>query len=302
MTASERISTDANSPEHWERVWERHRRESRLKRTQRLSPEKWQAFYDRVSDIWDEMTGLKGRIGEAVAKFVADRRLAVPGEKVLDLGCGPGSLSLALAAQGFLITALDSSAGMIRALEEKIRLGKASGASGVKTVAADWKGLPREPSHDLVAACFFPEACSPEGLRRMESLSSGKCLLVLGDGRDAFPIRKKIWEKVMDEPLPKGDFNLTCAENYLRATGRRPTVSKLCLPALLDIPEDRAETYFREYFGIFGKTGPQVQKEISETLAPHCLEGSLRISGECHLALLWWSSYGEKADVPGENR
>jgi len=35
----------------WEEIWQRYRKKSHLKQTQRLNPENRQAFYDRVSSL-----------------------------------------------------------------------------------------------------------------------------------------------------------------------------------------------------------------------------------------------------------
>jgi SAM-dependent methyltransferase len=162
----------------WEEVWERCRKKSHLKKTQHLNPEKWREFYDRVSSLWDEITGYSGSIDNAIAGFIFDNRLAFLGSSALDIGCGPGALSFALAGSGIAVTALDNSPGMINTLKETIRQEK---LLGIKTLLMDWRQLPTEPKYDLAVAGFFPDAFSPEGLCRMESFTAGTCLLVSGE-------------------------------------------------------------------------------------------------------------------------
>jgi 2-polyprenyl-3-methyl-5-hydroxy-6-metoxy-1,4-benzoquinol methylase len=101
----------------WEEVWERCRKKSHLKKNQHLNPEKWREFYDRVSSLWDEINGYSRSIDNAIADFIFDYRLVFRGSSALDIGCGPGALSLALAGRGIVVTALDNSPGMINTLE-----------------------------------------------------------------------------------------------------------------------------------------------------------------------------------------
>lgn len=54
--------------------------------------------------------------------LAAVRRHARPGGRVLDLGCGPGPDVIALAAEGFDVTAVDASPEMVSRANEAIRL------------------------------------------------------------------------------------------------------------------------------------------------------------------------------------
>lgn len=283
----------------WEEIWQRRRKQSHLKETQRLNPEKWQTFYDRVSSLWDEITGFSGNIGNAVARFIVNNRLASTGSSVLDIGCGPGALSLALADRGIAVTALDNSPGMIHTLEETICKKK---IHGITTRLVDWRKVPAEPKYDLTAACFFPDAFSSEGLSRMESFTAGVCLLVLGDGKDAFPIRKEIWKKVMNIPIPGGNFNFICAKNYLRVAGRMPLTEKLKFPVSMDVELSRMENYYREYFAIFKKSDYPLHHAISETLAPFINKNNrVHLEGVIHLNILWWKPFTDQPILPWKN-
>ena len=79
----------------------------------------------------------------------------------------------------------------------------------------------------------------------MEAFATDGCLLVLGNGKDIYPFRKQIWEKVMDAPCQSGGFQSLCAENYLITSGRNPVSANSVFTAHLDIDAGRIETYFR---------------------------------------------------------
>jgi SAM-dependent methyltransferase len=285
MSASSAAGANPISLTHWADYWRRKRRESHLKQTQLLAPEKWRLFYDRVSDLWDRITGTSPETGEAIAGFMTDQHLCMPGDSVLDVGCGPGALSFALAERKITVTAIDNSAGMIQRLVDKIRR---ENITGVRVRLMDWRKFPSKPSHDLAVACFFPDAFSPDGLRRMESLAAKRCLMVFGDGKDIFPPRRRIWEKVMDISLPEGSENLMCAVNYLRAAGRCPKTAALSIPVHLNVDVESAETFYREYFAIFGRRGPDLHAAIAGVLADYADQGRIRMQGISQPTLLWW--------------
>ena len=69
-----------------------------------------------------------------VAQFISRLRLE-PDWSVLDVGCGPGTLAIPLAAQARRVTGLDYSAAM---LEELNKQAGALGLNNIKTVHASW--------------------------------------------------------------------------------------------------------------------------------------------------------------------
>lgn len=174
---------------------------------------------------------------------------------------------------------------MIQALQRKISHEK---ISGIQPVRMDWQQFPPKPNYELVMACFFPDAFSPQGIQRMEAFTHDRCLLVLGAGTDAFPLRKQIWRQVMKHPRPNGGDNLLCAQNYLVAAGRQPTVDELALPVHLDADATHIQAFYLDYFAILGQTGPRLQRVIADTAAAFTRQGRIRIDGRVDLRILSW--------------
>jgi SAM-dependent methyltransferase len=270
---------------YWAATWRHKQDASPLKRSQLSRPDRWRKFYNRVSDLWGELNGAVGGIGRKVSECLLRRGRVEPGGSALDVGCGPGGFSLALAAMGVTVTALDDSVGMIRSLEDRIRR---ENVSGIQPVVCDWQQYRPARKHDLAAACFFPDACSPEGIHTLEKLGGKACALVLGRGGETFPVRRRIWEAVMDTPLPDGGFHVDCAKGFLEATGRRPDVDSLSVPAFVETDALRVEAYFRCYFEIFGKDGPKLVQAVRDALAPYRRRDRVCLEGNADLAVLSW--------------
>src|SRR5580698_3389587 len=85
------------------------------------------ALYDGfIADYYDESPMVRGRVGD-----VAFYRHAVDefGDPVLELGCGTGRITLALAEAGHPVTGLDISERMLeRCTQKRARLPKQAGA------------------------------------------------------------------------------------------------------------------------------------------------------------------------------
>jgi ubiquinone/menaquinone biosynthesis C-methylase UbiE len=87
-----------------------------------------QRAWDRKAATWDHgaSPGL-----ERVVQAVLTASDPVAGAKAVDLGCGTGSLALALVGQGLQVVAVDISPAMLRCLREKAALAGFSGLSCV---------------------------------------------------------------------------------------------------------------------------------------------------------------------------
>ena len=219
------------------------------------------------------------------------RALAGPDQSALELGCGPGHLSLALAKKGIRVTALDRSSGMIRTVQAR------AGQTGlaIKTLCRDWKKMPPEPGgHHLAIAACLPEAFSPSGICRMEGLAGRSCLLVMGRGSEVFPLRRQIWDQVMDQPCQCE--RVSPGMRGKLAGCRRPKAQALYHQPACDtghqLPD--AMDFYTAYFSMFrprsrtGAKDPVLARAIQQVLAPFETHGRVRARGNADLAMIAW--------------
>ncbi len=108
-------------------------------------------FWNKLKVDWYR----KGLVGSGVSKAVMKVVLPKTGKcrTFLDVGSGPGTLTLPLASAGKSVTALDPSPHMISALKEEA---KALGLKKIKTVTALW-GKVELKQHDAVICANVPE-------------------------------------------------------------------------------------------------------------------------------------------------
>jgi len=143
---------------------------------------------DRTIAFYDQQTEAYRKIAESFDNRHLARLMQglPPGAAVLDLGCGPGQDSRALARAGFRVTAMDASAEMIR---------QAAMHEGVTTRHAPFAALDDVGAFDAVWASFSllhaPKADFPAHLAAIHrALKPGGVLALslktgTGESRDA---------------------------------------------------------------------------------------------------------------------
>ncbi len=277
--------TRPRGPQWWARRWDQTRAASPWQSSQAHSPEAWQEFYSQVSGWWQQMSGHGAAFGQAAAARLESEGLVWPGASALDVGCGPGALSLALAGRGAQVTALDDSAAMLRRLKAAAL---AAAAPAPRCRCLDWQEHAPAAPYDLVAAAFFPQALCAEGVARLEGWCAGVCALVLGAGGEVFSFRQEILDQLLPQPAASSADHLDLARNYLQASGREPRVRRLSWPVCLDMPLPEARDYFRSYLAIFGQSGPHAQRVVDRALEPHTRRGLVRARGTGRADLIWW--------------
>lgn len=94
----------------------------------------------------------------------------------------------------------------------------------------------------------------------------------------------------MGTPLPESSLNRIFVFNYLEACGRTPNVIHLSWPIDLNLPQEIVHDYYKNYFKIFRKSEPQVEKAIQNELQEYAVDGRYRSSGRMEIAITWWRS------------
>jgi SAM-dependent methyltransferase len=279
------------SAEYWARTWHDLQQEGLFRDSQKNHPGRWRSFYDQMAPLWEEMTGGGQPAAQAICEALASQGLLAQGSTVLEVGCGSGSLALVMAQREARVTALDDSSGMLEILQERAR---ELPTNRILPVNDDWQAYEPKHPHDVAIAAFFPPVMKPAGLERLESLARKTCALVVGTGHEAIPLRRALWEKIMDQPLPDISFQMPCALGYLLASGRRPDLKHLSWRADLNLPKEHASHFYENYFALFGKTGPEVRQHIDTVLKTYAAAGRVKLAGEASATLITWPTKGRE--------
>ena len=123
--------------------------ESISKRRGALGQRLLRRHWDRKATSWDRAASPSL---EGVVSAVLEAARPRPGTTAVDLGCGTGSLSLALARQGLNVIAVDISPAMLECLQEKA---SRAGLAGITCVVAAVEHFDLPPAKvDLVVSNY----------------------------------------------------------------------------------------------------------------------------------------------------
>jgi SAM-dependent methyltransferase len=87
----------------------------------------WEAFFDAHAPVYDRQVFTTNTVNEV--DFLIRELSLIPGNEVLDVGCGTGRHSIELAKRGYVVTGLDLSSEM---------LSRATAAGRAANVAVKW--------------------------------------------------------------------------------------------------------------------------------------------------------------------
>ena len=109
----------------------------------------------KAQRFWDWVAGISHapkRLGRVPRRMVEAAGKHLPRDSVvLDVGCGPGDVTIAMAARVASVTALDASPGMIEAARERARR---AGAGNIDFVAGDIDALASRETRFTAVTAF----------------------------------------------------------------------------------------------------------------------------------------------------
>ena len=190
---------------------------------------------------------------------------------MLDIGCGTGLMTLALAREGAHVTALDFSSGMLARLREEI---PKSLASRIDLVQEDWmtadiKARGWEQRFDLVVAFMSPGVATPDAFARMMACATKGCAVRGWAARQQHAILLDLWKKIMDRPLEDKPQSILFKINYLFSLGLFPDIcfDLVEWDQMVDL-EKELENQVAFFSKVSGQPGEKLEPVIRDYLTP----------------------------------
>ncbi|MDR7667153.1 methyltransferase domain-containing protein [Methanosarcina sp. Z-7115] len=162
---------------------------------------------------------------DEILEFLEEAGFNPEGSKVLDIGCGPGTLSLPLARLGTEVTALDISSGMLDRLKDTVK----KESLPVDIIECSWwtadiDELGFRNEYDLVIASMTPAIRDIENFDKMTACSKNLCyysnFLRRGEDRAYRDIRSSI----LGENSVNNMNGINYPFMYLYLSGYKPSV------------------------------------------------------------------------------
>ena len=204
----------------WNELWQEARRQKSWKKKKRQD--------------WDNRAAgfAKRNIDSEYAEIFLQLSKPEPHWRVLDIGCGPGTLALPLAARVKSVTAIDFSAAMLQELEKRAA---AQGITNITAIQASWTDDWRQlaiPVHEVVISSRSLSVFDLRGaLEKMNSWATEK--VFIADRVGSGPFDPDLFAAVGRPFDPGPDYIFTV--NLLYQLGIHPKIDYIEL--------ERTKTY-----------------------------------------------------------
>lgn len=269
--------------EFWAKAWEDYKNSTRKRQP---DPEGWKEFWNKFSGRYSEHTNDNDAVHENIINNLAAQGAFQAGDSLLDIGCGPGTYALPLAARGVKVTAMDTAGLMITALMRQAA--QAALTDNIRPWHADWHDLPAEPAFDIAFAAKSPAINDYNSLMKMTKVARKTCCLIGFAGRHDIDLRRLLWEKLLAEPAPGPSFDIIYPLNILYQEGYRPHLSFYSYSHVQQEPVDYLIDHYARYFALLGVAGPAVAADIDRVLKDRAVDGYCTEQSATTVGVMWW--------------
>ena len=235
------------------------------------SPEYW----DNAASTYNQnKKEVKERRVEKIISAFKNSGLLFDKIKVLEIGCGTGTLAMELAKNGARVTALDFSKGMLAKFKEDL---PAELETNIQILYQDWHKVDIEAkgwkkNFDLVIAFMSPGVATPESFFKMMSCSKKGCAMQGWAAKRSHPILSDLWSMIKQTPLEDKPQSILYKINLLFSMGCFPEIS---FNTIEWNQEATVEEELAKQTVFFNKVSTKSHEELESIIRPY-LEGIAR--------------------------
>lgn len=239
-------------------------------------------FWDEYSDQYSGFQ--QGDIPLRVVDRLLDLGILRPGDRVLEIGSGPGTYSLELAPRVGSLTCMDTSPRM---LDRLFASAEERGLTNMERLLQDWNSYVPGKGYDACMATLCPGTGTPESIMRMEGAARHGCAIVSWLENHGDDLNAEIWQR-LGRDYGYGMRASTATYDWLRDNGRSPRMEILKARVRADIPIGSIVAKERSAFRSYGLED-RVEGIVMDILGPDLDEGVLHYDVENSMRLVTWT-------------
>jgi SAM-dependent methyltransferase len=267
----------------WEMAWKDAQSSSPLKVTS-YNELDWNRYWDHVArqylrDVLSDEWFYRGIVEHLMAELAF-----MPGDRVLDIGCGPGTFSLIFAENARNVDALDPSSGMLSTMEEEA---SNRGLYNITPIRSKWNQHSSKMKYDLVFSSLSPGINDSSTLLKMEEYSRRSCCYTTFGDSSGVVLRDELWERIVGD-RPSGAYHYSYPYNILMENCRSPRLVFFEMHSSSMIPAGRLIECYQIYFSIFTSMDDEKRKIIKEYVEDHSRDGIYERETNQSMAVILW--------------
>ncbi|MDD3267696.1 MAG: class I SAM-dependent methyltransferase [Syntrophomonadaceae bacterium] len=279
------------SPDYWDREWADFCESNADYVGERSSQgEYWNGRADGFARSTIHSASSSSRTN-VVFNFLRSFNILQPGMRILDIGSGPGSFAIPMAALGYHVVAIDPSVKMLDILQANIP-GNLPGS--IATVEGLWEEIDIQEQgwqdgFDLVFASMCPGIHDKTALEKMLRCSKQWCYMSSFSGSRKFPVHDEILGRLFNRQYSNHFNDIIFPFNILYSLGLQPSIT---FWNTSNQHSQSTESFKREILYIannIASISPAMEAVIDGIIAKHSFDGSVQQQISSVVGMIAWS-------------